>query len=204
MSRKSERDAALAAFVEKLASRYPDLAASVPRRATDPKDIGEFVIQNVDDGTRFDWLAELAMLTAPKRALPDFGVLMLSLAGIATGAALIHGIFVSPSFLGEIAQPGVARGLITFLFAFATVAVILTTVIATFWLKMDEVEKRGAFAKEILALMIGVMGTILGFYFGAANPDATMGPRNEGRVPQAPATQTAPSAPTGAEPAAKG
>ena len=44
---------------------------------------------------------------------------------------------------------------------------MIISVIATFWVKIDEVEKRGGLAKEVLTIMIGIMGTILGFYFGA-------------------------------------
>ena len=172
MSSRTEIDAAFAAFMKKLTSKYPALAATAPLTSTDPREIGEFVIQNVTDGTRLDWLITLTAISAPGWKLPGPGVIMLAIAGGLTGLALIYGIFMSPSFLKDMAEPGNARGLITFLFAFATIAVIIITVIATFWVKMEEVEQRGTLAKEILAILIGIMGTILGFYFGSAKPEA--------------------------------
>lgn len=135
--------------------------------SSDPAAIAEHVAKHAPAGTAQIWLKELFALNAPAARGPRYGVIALGLAGLLVGAALINGIFFQPAFLTTLATEGNARGLITFLFAIATIAVILVTIIATFWVSADEVEKRGAMAKEILTILIGIMGTILGFYFGS-------------------------------------
>jgi hypothetical protein len=68
-----------------------------------------------------------------------------------------------------------ARGLITYLFAVTTIGTAVVLVMAALMREIsEEAYTRG---KEILALLLGVFGTIVGFYFGseaggtqAANP----------------------------------
>lgn len=96
------------------------------------------------------------------------GLIALSVAGVIAAAVVIYGIFFQAGFLSSLAKPDAARGLVTFLFAVATIAVVLITIIATFWVKADEVAARSGVAKEIITILIGIMGTILGFYFGSA------------------------------------
>jgi hypothetical protein len=61
----------------------------------------------------------------------------------------------------------IARGLITFLVVVATVAVA-TIMVLTAIISGKDFDKRFALGKEVLTLMLGVLGTIIGFYFGAA------------------------------------
>jgi hypothetical protein len=74
------------------------------------------------------------------------------------------------AMLVELAEPGKARGLITFLFAVATVGIALVIVLAIFLStgSKEEVSERFRMGKDILAVLIGVFGTIVGFYFGSA------------------------------------
>ena len=61
-----------------------------------------------------------------------------------------------------------ARGLITYLFAIVTIGTAVLLVVATLTGPADEHnEKRLQRGKEILALLLGVFGTIVGFYFGS-------------------------------------
>jgi hypothetical protein len=83
-----------------------------------------------------------------------------------------------------------ARGLITFLFAFATIAIIILIAIATFWMSKDDVEVRFSKAKDLLTIIIGVLGTILGFYFGQIVSDRQMASTTS------PPQTTAPASPT--------
>ena len=71
--------------------------------------------------------------------------------------------------LDRLARPEQARGLITFLFAVATVGIALVIVLAVFLSTgaKDEVSERFAMGKDVLAVLMGVFGTILGFYFGS-------------------------------------
>jgi hypothetical protein len=59
-----------------------------------------------------------------------------------------------------------ARGLITYLFAVTTIGTAVVLLLSALMGKLvvDEAFQRG---KEILALLLGVFGTIVGFYFGS-------------------------------------
>ena len=96
----------------------------------------------------------------------NFGVVFLGVFGVVIALILAYGIFVG-DFLNSISDPAQARGLITFLFSFSTIAMFVLIGIATFWMDRDEIKDRFALAKDLITLMIGVLGTILGFYFGS-------------------------------------
>jgi hypothetical protein len=104
-----------------------------------------------------------------KAAGARWGVFSLGLFGLLIAVILTYGIFYG-NFLGSIAKPEQARGLITFLFSVSTIAIFLLITIALYW-DNAQVEERFNRAKELLTLMIGIFGTILGFYFGSlTNP----------------------------------
>lgn len=67
-----------------------------------------------------------------------------------------------------------ARGLITYLFAVTTIGTSVVLVLAALMGEIgDRAYQRG---KEILALLLGIFGTIVGFYFGAeARPPGNNG-----------------------------
>jgi hypothetical protein len=99
------------------------------------------------------------------------GTVFLGLFGLVVAGAIVYGLFFNPSFFKLMAQTDQARGLITFLFAFATIAIIILIAITTFWMSKEDVEARFNKAKDLLTIIIGVLGTILGFYFGQAASD---------------------------------
>lgn len=164
MATASDRAKAYDALLARFQAANP---AAKPLTSSDPAEIGEYIVANAPPGTARSWLVELMAVSAAPSSRVGIGTIVLALAGVVAGMAVIWGVFVEESFLDKLAAPGAARGLVTFLFAFATIAVVLITVIATFWVGIDEVEKRGSMAKEVLAILIGIMGTILGFYFGS-------------------------------------
>ncbi len=94
------------------------------------------------------------------------GTILLGVFGVIVALVIAYGIF-SGNLLESISKPERARGLITFLFAFSTMAMFVLAGIATFWMEKDEVNDRFERAKDLLTLMIGILGTILGFYFGS-------------------------------------
>jgi len=59
-----------------------------------------------------------------------------------------------------------ARGLITYLFAVGTIGVIIA-VIMSILLQSKDANERFSRSKDILTLLIGIFGTIVGFYFGS-------------------------------------
>lgn len=73
------------------------------------------------------------------------------------------------TFLIKLADKEVARGLITFLITITTVGIAIILAISTIVLTAgDEGDKRFDRGKQVLSVLIGVLGTIVGFYFGSA------------------------------------
>lgn len=75
--------------------------------------------------------------------------------------------------LGELANLDAARGLITFVITVGTVAIAIMlslTAIVT-----RDFERRIVVGKEILTILVAVLGTIVGFYYGASNKPAAPG-----------------------------
>ena len=116
------------------------------------------------------WPRALAAVTE------HLGAFMLVLFGALIAAILTLGIFgFGGSLLTSIAKPEQARGLITFLFSVSTIAIFLLIAVATFYMDKTQLGDRFDKAKDVLTLMIGIFGTILGFYYGSlANPTAEM------------------------------
>jgi hypothetical protein len=64
-----------------------------------------------------------------------------------------------------------ARGLITTLFAIMTVTLALILILSVLFSSSPDYEKRFVLGKEVLTIFIGILGTIVGFYFGSAPID---------------------------------
>jgi hypothetical protein len=106
--------------------------------------------RNTRNGWRL-WSAESALLAA----------------GLIVAIIVASALFYT-NLIEKLASPGSARGLITFLFSFITIAVILIVIIALLWMDKDEdLENRFTKAKDIIAILVGILGTIVGFYFGS-------------------------------------
>ena len=70
--------------------------------------------------------------------------------------------------LGRMAEPSFARGLITYLFAAVTMGVAIVLVVSALNCGTSETDgKKFQRGKEVLSLLLGVFGTIIGFYFGS-------------------------------------
>jgi hypothetical protein len=99
---------------------------------------------------------------------------LFTLLGIIILGLIVYGITQKDQkFLTNLANKEVARGLITFLIAIATVGIAIILAISTLVLtEGDAGDKRFDRGKQVLGVLIGVLGTIVGFYFGAS-PDTT-------------------------------
>jgi hypothetical protein len=70
--------------------------------------------------------------------------------------------------LQNMSRTDYARGLITYLFAVVTIGTAVVLVVSALTTSADDRhEKQFQRGKEILSLLLGVFGTIVGFYFGA-------------------------------------
>lgn len=159
--------------------------------------------KNPAPSTGTGWLAGL-----------NVGKIALALFGLAF-AYFLYVFLTRQGFLDSLAMIDHARGLITFFVVLATTGVIVLVALGIFWVEnADDAKKRFESAKELLSIVIGVLGTILGFYFGTAVKDTTNNPpqsaitqpagdNGQGAAPTAPAAgQAAPPAPAAQPPAA--
>src|SRR5882724_11789675 len=69
--------------------------------------------------------------------------------------------------LSGMAKSEYARGLITYLFALVTILIAVALVLSSLTATEIKFEERFKNAKEVLALLLGVFGTIMGFYFAS-------------------------------------
>lgn len=94
---------------------------------------------------------------------------LFGLLGFIVLGLIVYGITEKDQkFLTNLANKEVARGLITFLVALATVGIAIILAISTLVLtEGDAGDKRFDRGKQVLSVLIGVLGTIVGFYFGA-------------------------------------
>jgi hypothetical protein len=96
------------------------------------------------------------------------GVGILALAGIIIALAVDARIFQ------RLNEPGYARGVITFLISVATISIAFVLVFQAFILqKKDDADDTFRRSREIFAGLMGVLGTIVGFYFGSAEKAIT-------------------------------
>jgi hypothetical protein len=78
------------------------------------------------------------------------------------------------NFIRSLTDKETARGLITFLVVFTTVAIALILALYTLLSSItvrEDLKDRFGYGKEVLTALIGILGTILGFYF-ASSPAA--------------------------------
>jgi hypothetical protein len=128
-----------------------------------------------DSGTFVDAasLVELDLSNGPEQNWTQYiPSALFGLLGILVLLAIIYIITQNgQKFLTKLADKEVARGLITFLIAVATVGIAIILAISTVVLtEGEEGDKRFDRGKQVLSVLIGVLGTIVGFYFGSA-PD---------------------------------
>lgn len=97
------------------------------------------------------------------------GIVLLVILGILF--AIIFGTLASSGgdFLLKLKDIEIARGLITFLVVVTaiSIALILAVYVLASNEKADQIKERFTFAKDVLAILVGILGTVLGFYYGA-------------------------------------
>jgi hypothetical protein len=120
----------------------------------------------------FEWIARLPDRTAvsPTRPpIPWFRFLAgvaLFLIAILMLFALGYGLFGKGHLVDRLAEIEVARGLITYTLALGTIAIAVLLVVGA--MLGDEASKENfSRGKEVLTVLVGIFGTILGFYYGS-------------------------------------
>lgn len=99
--------------------------------------------------------------------VPALALIML-LGVVALIATSMFRDFDEADVLFRMSGPEYARGLITFLFSMVTIgtAVVLVVAVLVGDAKDGDLHKRVQSGKDVLGLLLGVFGTIVGFYFG--------------------------------------
>lgn len=77
----------------------------------------------------------------------------------------IFGFYGQSTILQDLADPSIARGLITILIAIATVWIAM--ILALSAISKDGDDEKFSRGKDILTILVGILGTIIGYYFGA-------------------------------------
>jgi len=118
--------------------------------------------------TYFERWSNTARTTQTLSTVQKVGGTLLGVFGAIFFIFLFWGLFFQPTFFTSLAGVEQARGFITFLFAFAVIAVIILIAVTIFWLDIgQELDDKFSKAKDLLTIIIGVFGTILGFYYGS-------------------------------------
>jgi hypothetical protein len=92
-----------------------------------------------------------------------FGLLAIAVLGF-----LIYGI-ISDRLLSSLSTIATSRGLITFLITVVTVTIALVLILSSIVSDSADRARRFQQGKDILVALIGVLGTIVGFYFGQSD-----------------------------------
>ncbi|MEZ4733759.1 MAG: hypothetical protein R3E79_42220 [Caldilineaceae bacterium] len=108
----------------------------------------------------------------------NIGSILGGTIAVAIVASIIIALFGgNQQFLEKLAHTEFARGLITFLFAIGTIGLAFVLALSVLTHGNDEEsEARFERGKEVLTIFIGILGTIIGFYFGSlTNPGESLG-----------------------------
>jgi hypothetical protein len=111
-----------------------------------------------------DWLKAVGSI---------LGLGVLGALGLWGGYKLIAAILEAGPLFDKLAQIDFARGLITFILALGTMLIALLLVLGALF-GSEESKDNFTRGKEVLTVLIGVLGTILGFYFGSEKGSAAL------------------------------
>lgn len=175
-----------------------ELSATFPKAKFEPTDnpseLASQISRYVPEPERERWYGYLLKDAVPppaggvwQRAATNLSQFVLGVAAISVMGGILAGLLLpSLGFRQAMGSPEIARGVITFLFAFGTISIALLIAAASYWVKEPEKLKiRFDYAKDVLMVLIGILGTIIGFYFG----------KTDGPPPQADGQQIATPAP---------
>jgi hypothetical protein len=100
---------------------------------------------------------------------PGFQIVLFLLVASIFCFLIYKGVIGDSSVLEGLSETKTARGLITFIFAVGTIAIAILVCLGALIGRGDPAKESFYRAKEILTILVGILGTIVGFYFGTAN-----------------------------------
>jgi hypothetical protein len=103
---------------------------------------------------------------ANNRAAETTSWLTISLIAI-FGVGLLAAIIFDAPIIGRLGDPAFTRGLITWIISMSTIGIAFVLIYQAFF-AVDSSDDRFRRAREIFTGLMGVLGTIVGFYFGSA------------------------------------
>ena len=98
--------------------------------------------------------------------MPSFPTLLLTVMGLLIIVLIIIALLLDSPVLRRLSDPAFARGLITFVITIATIGLAFVLVLESFCGE-DTTDKPFQHGREVFAGLMGVLGTIVGFYFGS-------------------------------------
>jgi hypothetical protein len=107
------------------------------------------------------WLGRLVSFVTQPQVI---GSTILAIAVIGVLVWLIFGVLGKRQVVPQLVEIAYARGLITYILAVGTIGIAILLTIGALVLQDAEKFNRG---KEILTILVGVLGTIVGFYYGS-------------------------------------
>ena len=109
------------------------------------------------------------ILTVVIASLPVLAICALGVGLIWMFISAFNGGGQGDGLLTKLGKHETARGLLTFLFGLTTVGIAIIIVIANYLSSGDKDELAARFqqGKDVLTVLIGVFGAILGYHFGA-------------------------------------
>jgi len=97
----------------------------------------------------------------------------LSVVVVLAGMVLIAQMLVGQGSAHDVRDIEYARGFITVLFGVGTIGVAIVVALSGVFLTDDKAKERFDRGKEVLSLLLGIFGTIVGFYYGTKQSEST-------------------------------
>lgn len=124
-------------------------------------------------------LAEGSAYQAGLGAFIGIGLLLL------VTAALIF-VAILPERVQLLARPEMARGMITSVFALSVVAIATVIVTANFLSVAADLKERVGQGREVMLALVGILGTIIGYYFAAGQVTSPLSVSSPQVIPSPP------------------
>lgn len=94
---------------------------------------------------------------------------LIAVVGISFIVILFMHLSKEDDLLGKLRDGAYARGVITFLIAIASIGLCYIMILHALFTPADRDGENFRRAREVLALLVGILGTIVGFYFGTSD-----------------------------------